>query len=309
MDDDFLKGILVAERQRIDDLTHLLTTLDQSSHEQKEGVIRDIGNKTLHSCGGPTGITGIPLLLDVCFPFVKHEKIDVHKALPQKKPEELGTSAAELHAMSKVLVKSYMSMTYRIYIAYQIDLAAKGYTGEEADDLAFYLSRKETYFPWYKTPSTTIRKFITIFDILDVSAEDAGVKSEAIHDDVVRFYKIWIKFIPRRAWDSLVKHIISDRWADHGQIGMIANRISPMEIDPEIASMLKPDGTPLDESSRQILVQKYGMFFEGNNVVRLAHEADLPEDAVRARQLRFIRHIGHLNPNPNPAFFPLVWGA
>lgn len=309
MDDAFLKGILDAERRRASDLTVLLASLDQATLEKKEAVIRDIGNRTLHSCGGPTGITGIPLLLDICYPFVQHEKIAVHAPLPRKKPEELGTTPAELHSIAKTLTKAYTSMTYRIYVAYQIDLAAKGYTGEEADDLAFYLSRKETYFPWYKTPNTTMRKFITIFDILDVSAEDTGVKSETVHDDVVRFYKIWIKFTPRRLWDSLVKHIVSDRWNDHGQIGMIANRISPMEIDPTIGEMLKPDGSPLDAAARDTLVQKFGMMFDGNNVVRLDYETEASEDAVRARQLRFIRHIGHLNPHPNPAFFPLVWGA
>lgn len=309
MDDSFIKGILTTERQRAVELNTLLASLQSSSFEQKEAVIRDIGNKTLHSCGGPTGVTGLPLILDICYPFVFREKLGPHQLDVHYKPEQLGTTPSELFGMAQTLAKAYASMTYRIYIAYQIDLAAKGYTGTEADDLAFYLSRKETYFPWYKTPGTTMRKFITIFDMLDVSAEDVGLKSEDIHTDIVRFYKIWIAYFPRRSWDSLVKHIISDRWSDHGQIGMIANRISPMEIDPEVSRLLKPDGSPLDADARVVLTKKYGMMFDGNNVVRVGNEADAPEDVVRARQLRFIRHVGHLNPAPHPAFPSLLWGA
>lgn len=309
MDDVFLRDVLEKERHREIELTGLLTTLASAPLEHQELIIRDIGNKTLHSCGGPTGVVGIPLILDVCFPFVMHEKMGTHMVSVHRKPQELGTSAAELFKLGRTLTQAYASMTYRIYVAYQIDLVAKGYTGDEADDMAFYLSRKETYFPWYKTPGTNLRKFISVFDIFDISAEDVGLNSETIHQDTVRFYQIWIKYFPRRTWDSLVKHIISDRWIDHGQIGMLANRISPMEVDPEVAGMLRPDGLPINEVTNDAIVKKFGMMFEGNRLARLADEADASDDDIRVRQLRFICHTGRLNTKPHPTFSSLVWGA
>lgn len=259
--------------------------------------------------GGATGIMGIPLLLDICYPCYIGETIDKHKIYVHRKPEELGASAAEFFTMGKQVVKAYLAMTYRIYVAYQIDLAAKGYTGQEADDLAFYLSRKETYFPLYKTPNTGLRKFVTVFDIFDVAPEDVGLHSEMIHEDVVRYYQIWIKYQPRREWDSLVKHIISDRWADHGQIGILTNRLYPVDLDPTLVTLLFPDGSPINKEVESRIASKFGLIFSGNKFKRLAHEADFTDDDIRRRQLRYMRHAGRINPAPHPLYQSLIWGA
>lgn len=309
MDDAFLKDLLGKERSRSADLIRLLEDLESAPLEKKEPIVRDIGNKSLHSCGGPTGITGLPLILDVCFPFEVSDKMALHLVDVHRKPEEIGTSAAELFELGRTITRAHLAMTYRIYIAYQIDLAAKGYTGTEADDLAFYLSRKETYFPWYKTPNTGLRKFITVFDIFDVSAEDIGLSSDDIHQDLVRFFQIWLKYLPRRAWDSLIRHIISDRWEDHGHIGMIANRLPPAEIDPEIAGGLNPDGSPQNKEVGQMITKKFGTIFNGNRLARLATEESASEDDIRKRHLAFIRHKGRLNPKPSATFAALTWGA
>jgi hypothetical protein len=307
MDDGFLKQLLEKERQRSIELSVLLSELEKSPMDRKESLTRDVVNKTLHSCGDDAGVAGFPLLLDNLYPWSDR----TGHALQSKgvAARDIGTSDEELFSISKVLVKAYLSMTYRIQVAYQIDLAAKGYTGEEADNLAFYLSRKETYFPWYKTPGSRMRRFVTHFDIFDVSAEDVGLNSEIVHDELIRFYQIWLKYLPRREWDSLVKHIISDRWIDHGQIGILTNRLSPIEIDPDIAIMLKPDGTPVSREAQDEVAKKFGTLFEGNMLMRLEYEAETPDDAVRARQLRFIRHIGRLNPKPHKFYPSLLWGA
>lgn len=309
MDDAYFKDLLEKERHRVAELTVLLTAHDTSVAGKKEQIIRDIGNKTLHSCGGPTGVTGIPLILDACYPIYALEAVDTSRKFVHHKPAALGTTDAEFFSMGKILVKAYLSMTERIYVAYQIDLAAKGYTGTEADDLAFYLSRKETYFPWYKTPGTGFRKFATVFDIFDVSAEDVGLHSEVIHDDIVRFYQIWIKYLPRRDWDSLVKHIISDRWGDHGQIGILINRLYPVELDPSIVTLLFPDGTPINKDVEESITKRFGLIFRGNTMKRLENESDSNDDQIRARQLRYVRHAGRLNPAPHHLYHSLVWGA
>lgn len=309
MDDAFLKDILEKERHRVAEITTLLTELDKAIPGQQEQIIRDIGNKTLHGCGGPTGITGIPLLLDVCHPIFALEAVDTSRAFTHRKPADLGTSDQELLSMGKILVRAFLSMTERIYVAYQIDLAAKGYTGSEADDLAFYLSRKETYFPWYKTPGTGLRKFISVFDIFDVSAEDVGLRSEMVHDDLVRFYQVWIKYLSRREWDSLVKHIISGQWADHGQIGILANRLYPAELDPSLVTQLFPDGSPINQEAEESIARRFGLIFRGNTIKRLDHESDSTDDQIRARQLRYVRHAGRLNPAPHHMYHALVWGA
>lgn len=309
MDDAFLKQTLETERQRTVDLNALLQKLETAPPEEHEEIVRDIGNKTLNSCGGDTGITGIPLILDICYPCYIGETVDMHKKYIHKTPEELGTTQEELFNIGKTLVRGHLAMTFRIYAAYDIDLAAKGYTGQEADDMAFYLSRKETYYPWHKTPSTGLRKFLTIFDMFDVYPEDVGLTSTAIHAEVVRFYQIWIRYLSRRDWDSLVKHIISERFTDHGQIGILASRLSPAEVDPAVATMLLPDGNPINKEVEERIASKFGSIFKGNNIQRLDQEAELSDDEIRARQLRYVRHAGRLNPHTQPAFYSLVWGA